>query len=49
MTAAWVLIVTPLLAFLDAATGHRARELWSGVPAWVDRRLAARCDLGGED
>lgn len=24
-------------------------RLFSGVPAWVDRRLAAKCDLGGED
>jgi len=25
------------------------RALWTGVPAWIDRRIAAACDLGTVD
>lgn len=28
---------------------HALRALLRGIPAWVDRRLAARCDLGTVD
>ena len=49
MSGAWLLAVGIGGALIDAATGHRARRLWRGIPEAIDRRLANRCDLGTDD
>ena len=54
MSGAWVLAVAITGALIDAATGHRARRLWRGIPAWVQRRIDAAdtklaSRLGGDD